>query len=61
MRSALVNGLKDDPSESALAGEDIITHQFKRLIVRSRDVDSGVNIQRNAVERKVGERWRKED
>jgi hypothetical protein len=24
MRSALVNGLKDDPSEPALAGEDII-------------------------------------
>jgi hypothetical protein len=35
MRSALVNGLKDDPSESALAREDIIAHGFNRSIVRS--------------------------
>jgi hypothetical protein len=26
MRSAFVNGLKEDPSESALAGEDMIVH-----------------------------------
>ncbi len=43
MRSALVNGLKEDRAASALAGEDMICVETRnRIVGDSKNLDAGV-------------------